>query len=198
LTGRRPHAEFVDDLPLERLDVVVGEEQHLLRAQHRHARTQRGKLRHRARDAQHVRDTHPVQGAVLGAVGRVQVGIEVDVDDTDALRPSKRAGDRAELDRAVTPHHQHCRVGREGGSDVLRGGPGDRRGGIRIHGTRVHLVRTPAETGNVSTIVDRDAVVGQEPRQPSSAESSRGLLVAGRICAGATWRADDGQVRERG
>jgi hypothetical protein len=122
-----------------------------------------------------MRDTHPVQGGVPGALGCVHVGIEVDVDDADTLRVSKRARHRAELDRAVSPQDEHSRVGGEGGSD-----------------TRVHLVRTPAETGNISIILNRDATGGHKPRQTSSAERSWGPLLAGRICAGAAWRADDG------
>jgi hypothetical protein len=107
-----------------------------------------------------VRDAHPVQGAVSGAFRRVEVGIEVDVDDTDTLRPPKRAGYRAEFDRAVASQDEHCRIGSKCGSDTLRGGLGDRRGRVRIHSTRVRLVRTPAETGYVSKIVNRDATGG--------------------------------------
>ena len=76
---------FVDDPTLERRRVVVGEEEHLVRAQHRGPRTDPGEDGDRAIQAQQMGHAHPVEGTVLDAFRCVQVAVEVDVDKPEVL-----------------------------------------------------------------------------------------------------------------
>ena len=55
---------------------------------------------------EHVGDAHPVERAVGRRVRRLQVGVEVDVDQAQIGRTGEGSGDGADLHRAVAADHQ--------------------------------------------------------------------------------------------
>jgi hypothetical protein len=54
-------------------------------------------------NVEHVRDPHPVWGAVDGATGRIEVSMPIDIDETQPLTPLPQASHGADTDGAVTP-----------------------------------------------------------------------------------------------
>ena len=93
-------------------------------------------------DVQQVRDPHPVQGAVADARGDVEVGVEVEVAEPEALHPVAQPRDGAELDRAIATEREQRAVRAATSEATCRArsatAPGSRR--------RVSRVGRPPET----------------------------------------------------
>src|SRR5688572_30370445 len=99
--------KLLDELLLERLNVVVRKEVNLLSSEQRQTRPQGDEFRHCAFNTEHVRNTHPVQGPVRRALRRVEISVKVYVNQTDTRRTHERAGYSAELDRAIAAEDKH-------------------------------------------------------------------------------------------
>ena len=136
-------------------------------------------------------DAHPVERAVLDALGRVHVRVVVDVHEADVGRFTGGTGDGAELDRAVAAQHEQRGALRQARGHFV----GDRAGhagrGVGVHGAHVLRVDPPAEAGHVAPVGDRDAALLEESEavrrldRPVAPAPGRGVR------AGAARSADD-------
>ena len=104
---------LLDQLQLVRRAVqrVVGEQHDLIVREQRRAGPELTQLARRARIAEHVRDAHPVERAVRLAVGRVEVAVDVEVDEPDPSRIGQMPGHRADADGAVAAQHERHLAG---------------------------------------------------------------------------------------
>ena len=107
-------------------------------------------------------DAHPVERAVLDALGRVHVGVVVDVDEADIRRSTGGTGDGAELDGAVAAEDEQGRAIRQARGHLVGDRPGHAGRGVGVHGPHVLPVEPPAEAGHVAPVGDRDAALPEE------------------------------------
>jgi hypothetical protein len=136
---------------------------------------------------------HPIEGAVWDAIGRVQVGVEIEGDESDAILVAgvQMTGDRAEFDRAVAAEYErnlpllddlaNAPCGRD---DVLDDG-------VEVLRPRPFPIRSPAPDGTVAIIDDADTVTGEALDQTRGSQGARRQFLTRRIRTRARWNADD-------
>ena len=137
-----------DHLGLEVRLRSESEEADLSRAQHWSGTGERGEPVGGALDVEHVRHPHPVQGPVDRAVGHIEIGVPIGVDDTQPLDTILiRPATVPDTDRAVASEN-HDHVLGWGRSDQCSdlAGTVDDRAGVRCPG--VLGVRHATEMGS--------------------------------------------------
>ena len=77
------------------------------RAQYRTLPGERGKFIDGAVDVEHVRHSHPIQGAVDRAAGHVQISVPIDVDEAQPPAAVQKSGHGADTNGAISPEDQN-------------------------------------------------------------------------------------------
>lgn len=138
-------------------------------------------------------DTHPVQGAVDDARGDVEIRVEIEVHEPQALVAVAEGGRRAQLDRAVASEHEH-RIAPLGRSGHARGHlPCPLRDRRQVRRARARRIRCPPERLHVAGVRDPDTARAERVQQTGVPQRSRPVLLPRRIGAGAGRSSHDGQ-----
>ena len=181
-------SEAVDRLLLGglRLAGVAAEEDDVLRGE----ASQRRELGHGSRQAEQVRDAHPVERAGADRLRRVEVGVHVEVDEPGRRAAGgERAGHGADSRRAVAAEDDR----RVAGADRRLHPLGDLARRLhdagRVLGAPVLAVRAPASERDVAEVgVGFQAGLAKRPRC---------LLLAGREGSEGCGGADEGGRHNR-
>jgi hypothetical protein len=127
---------------------------------------------------------NPIQGAVDGAVGHVEISVPIDVDDTQPLNTMPQPGHRADTNCAVASEHQNRVLGCSSSdqrSDLASAV--DDRTGVRCPG--VVGVRPPAIGGHLSGAVHRHTCRLEQVDQASLEQRVRTILLTRSVATGA-------------
>ena len=182
------------EFPCRALLSTVSEENDLVAFKQRRMRADFLELRGRVGLAEQVRDSHPVERSVTNARGCIEVGVDVEVDDSQPARAREMPSDRAEPDGAVAAENKDrfaickCRADQSRclSCALDHGGP--------VLRPAVGWIRTPAPNGRVAVIDNIDANPGEPFQQPGLAQRSWRPFLAGRIGTSATWHPDYTQL----
>ena len=172
-----PQLERVDDRLLGRCDVVDRHQRDGLGRQHRVRHGQPGQPLVRPLDCQHVRDTHPVEDTVAGG-RRVQIGVEVDVDQSNTGPVGDRAGHGAQLDSAIAAQHEDIVTVGERVRHLFGHAADDRGDCVGVPGGRMSVIGLPVRAGHIAAVVHDQTTTAQQLDQTVPPEDGRRSLLA--------------------
>ena len=191
--GRGGYLLVLDDVELGSLDrrslgsraLVATEpvQQDLLRREQGLARADVDEARLRALLAEQVRDAHPVERAVQRALRDVEVGVEVEVEEPDPTPARHRAGDRSDPDRAVATQHEREFVAREHVGNAVGDRPSSGYDALEVLCERPLAIGTPAESGHVAAIGDRQPCLLEAADEARRSQGSGRLILSRRVRA---------------
>jgi hypothetical protein len=176
-----------------RLLVSPGEEDDLIGFEQRGADGHVHQFRRGSLLAQHVGQAHPVQGAFAHATWDVEVGVRVEVHESEPFSTCELTSDRADADRAVASEHQGGLSRTDSFGDASGGVADDLHHLVQVLGAPVVAVRVPAPLLAIFVVAHENASVAQRLDQARVAERPRCLLLTRSEGPGAGRDADQPQ-----
>ena len=163
------HRDRLELEPVDRLALVrpcllgaPGEEDDLLGREQRHPRADLDQLALGALVAQHVGHSHPVEGAWRGARRDVEVRVEVEVDEPDAVGALDVPGDGADADGAVATQDDGDLLGEDRFHHPRRGVVDDLDDPGQVLSVRALAVGAPAPALAIAVVGDLDAGIAKQ------------------------------------
>jgi hypothetical protein len=140
--------------------------------------------------AEHVGEAHPVERAGEHAHGHVEIGVEVEVNDPNALPGLDVSRHRPDSNRAIAAQYERGLAGAGRLGDTARRIGDDLDNPVEVLRPRVAAVGSPPPPLAVAAVVHLEAGVSKQIDQAGVAQRGRGLLLARRERAGARRDAD--------
>jgi hypothetical protein len=175
------------------MEWVLGEQHDLARIEQRHVASSCGQRWLGSLDRNHVGEGHPVERSVPSARRCIEVEMQVEVRDGDALERSLDAADRPDPDRAVATQD-------EGDALVVERCVGDACGRradnvcdrVEILGPWICAIGSPGNNRGVSEIVHLQPRADELLDEPCRSDCPRRPLLTDTAGAGARGRTDNG------
>ena len=123
--------------------------------------------------AQHVGQAHPVQGAFAHATWDVQIGVRVEVHQSEPFSTCEMPSDRADAYRAVASEHQSGFSRTDSFGDATGGVADDLHHLVQVLGAPIVAVRAPAPLLSIFVVMHQNAAWRSDSTKPAS-RSARG------------------------